>query len=240
MLAAKQAVGATTYPGRGIIVGKSEDGKRAVLAYFIMGRSVNSRNRVFVTDQGGIRTEAFDPSKMEDPSLIIYWPVRETGNRLIVTNGDQTDTIYDFVRNGASFIKALRTRTFEPDAPNFTPRVSAMATFEDGDFSLDMAILRAGDAEGTRCDRVFWEYESLTPGTGRFLHTYLSDGSSIPSFTGDPEIVAVGDGTAREIADDLWAGLNADNRVSLWVMTRDLATGESDTVIINRNVKEDA
>ena len=240
MLAAKQAAGATTYPGRGIIIGKSQDGKKAVLAYFIMGRSVNSRNRVFVTDQGGIRTEAFDPSKMEDPSLIIYWPVRETGNRLIVTNGDQTDTIYDFVRNGASFIKALRTRTFEPDAPNFTPRVSAMATFGDGDFALDMGILRAGDAEGSRCDRVFWEYESIAPGTGRFLHTYLSDGSPIPSFTGDPEAVAVGDGTAREIADDMWAGLNADNRVSLWVMTRDLATGEEDTVIINRNVKEDA
>ena len=240
MITMAQAAGSTTYPGRGIIVGKSANGKKAVLAYFIMGRSVNSRNRVFVTDQGGIRTEAFDPSKMEDPSLIIYWPVRETGNRLIVTNGDQTDTIYDFVRNGASFIKALRTRTFEPDAPNFTPRVSAMATFEDGDFALDMGILRAGDAEGSRCDRVFWEYESLTPGTGRFLHTYLSDGSPIPSFTGDPEIVAVGDGTAREIADDLWAGLNADNRVSLWVMTRDLETGESDAVIINRNVKEDA
>ena len=240
MLSMAQAAGSTTYPGRGIIVGKSEDGRKAVLAYFIMGRSVNSRNRVFVTDQGGIRTEAFDPSKMEDPSLIIYWPVRETGNRLIVTNGDQTDTIYDFVRNGASFIKALRTRTFEPDAPNFTPRVSAMATFEDGDFALDMGILRAGDAEGSRCDRVFWEYESLTPGTGRFLHTYLSDGSPIPSFTGDPEAVAVGNGTAREIADDLWAGLNADNRVSLWVMTRDLETGESDAVIINRNVKEDA
>ena len=240
MITMAQAAGSTTYPGRGIIVGKSANGKKAVLAYFIMGRSVNSRNRVFVTDQGGIRTEAFDPSKMEDPSLIIYWPVRETGNRLIVTNGDQTDTIYDFVRNGASFIKALRTRTFEPDAPNFTPRVSAMATFEDGDFALDMGILRAGDAEGSRCDRVFWEYESLVPGTGRFLHTYLSDGSPIPSFTGDPETVAVGDGTAREIADDLWAGLNADNRVSLWVMTRDLETGESDAVIINRNVKEDA
>ena len=236
MITMSQAAGATTYPGRGIIVGKSRDGKRAVLAYFIMGRSVNSRNRVFVEDRGGIRTEAFDPSKMEDPSLIIYWPVRETDDRLIVTNGDQTDTIYDFIRNGASFIKALRTRAFEPDAPNFTPRISAMATFADGDFRLDMGILRAGDAEGACCDRVFWEYEKLAPGTGRFLHTYLSDGSPIPSFTGDPEIVGVGDGTAREIADDLWSGLNADNKVSLWVMTRDLETGESDAVIINRNV----
>ena len=231
-----QAAGATTYPGRGIIIGKSQDGKKAVLAYFIMGRSVNSRNRVFVEDHGGIRTEAFDPSKMEDPSLIIYWPVRETDDKLIVTNGNQTDTIYDFVRNGASFIKALRTREFEPDRPNFTPRISAMATFADGDFSLDMGILRAGDAEGSCCDRVFWEYERLTAGTGKFLHTYLSDGSPIPSFTGDPETVAVGNGSAKEIADALWAGLNADNRVSLWVMTRELSTGASDAVIINRNV----
>ena len=236
MLNASQAVGATTYPGRGIIIGKSQDGKKAVLAYFIMGRSVNSRNRVFVEDHGGIRTEAFDPSKMEDPSLIIYWPVRQTDNKLIVTNGDQTDTIYDFIRNGASFIKALRTRAFEPDAPNFTPRISAMATFAEGDFSLDMGILRAGDNQGASCDRVFWEYERLAPGVGKFLHTYLSDGSPIPSFVGDPEAVAVGNGSAKAIADELWAGLNADNRVSLWVMTRDLTTGETDAVIINRNV----
>lgn len=231
-----QAAGATSYPGRGIIVGKSADGQRAVMAYFIMGRSVNSRNRVFVEDGSGIRTEAFDPSKMVDPSLIIYWPVRQTGDSVIVTNGDQTDTIYDFVRNGASFIKALRTRAFEPDAPNFTPRVSAMATFDGGDFSLNMGILRAGDAKGSCCDRVFWEYEKLAPGTGRFLHTYLSDGDPIPSFTGDPELVSVGDGTAKEIADALWNGLDADNKVSLWVMTRDLATGADDSIIINRNV----
>lgn len=231
-----QSVGATTYPGRGIIVGKSEDGKRAVLAYFIMGRSVNSRNRVFVEDGGGLRTEAFDPSKMEDPTLIIYWPVRQTGDSVIVTNGDQTDTIYDFVRNGASFIKALRTREFEPDAPNFTPRISAMATFAEGDFSLSMGILRAGDLLGTCCDRVFWEYEKLPAGTGKFLHTYQCDGHPIPSFTGDPESVAVGIGSAKEIADQIWNGLNADNRVSLWVMTRDLETADTDTVIINRNV----
>ena len=230
-----QAVGATTYPGRGIIVGKSADGRRAVMAYFIMGRSVNSRNRVFVEDHGGIRTEAFDPSQMVDPSLIIYWPVRQTDDRVIVTNGDQTDTIYDFIRNGASFIKALRTRAFEPDAPNYTPRVSAMVTFEEGDFLLDMGILRAGDDQGSSCDRVYWEYEKLMPGTGRFLHTYLSDGAPIPSFTGDPESVSVCDGSAREIADAVWDGLNADNRVSLWVMTRDLETGDSESVFINRN-----
>ena len=231
---ASQAVGATTYPGRGIIVGKSADGKRAVMAYFIMGRSVNSRNRVFVEQPGGIRTEAYDPSKMVDPSLIIYSPVRTIDNRVIVTNGDQTDTIYDFVGEGKTFADALRTREFEPDAPNFTPRVSAMATFEDGDFSLDMAILRAGDAEGGCCHRVFWEYEKVEAGKGYFLHTYLSDGNPIPSFTGDPETVSIGDGSAFELADALWAGLNADNRVSLWVCTRCLETGRTDVKIINR------
>ena len=235
IVSASNAVGATTYPGRGIIVGKSADGKRAVLAYFIMGRSVNSRNRVFVQEAEGIRTQAFDPSKMEDPSLIIYWPVRAIDDKLIVTNGDQTDTIYDYVAEDATFADALRTREFEPDAPNFTPRVSAMATFSDGDFSLDMAILRAGDAQGSCCHRVFWEYEKVEAGKGYFLHTYLSDGSPIPSFTGDPETVAIDDGDAKAIADALWSGLNADNRVSLWVCTRDLKTGETESTIINAN-----
>ena len=231
---ASQAVGATTYPGRGIIVGKSADGKRAVMAYFIMGRSVNSRNRVFVEQPGGIRTEAYDPSKMVDPSLIIYSPVRTIDNKVIVTNGDQTDTIHDYVAEGATFAQALRTREFEPDAPNFTPRVSAMATFDGGDFSLDMAILRAGDAVGSCCHRVFWEFEKVEAGKGYFLHTYLSDGNPIPAFTGDPETVAIDDGSAFEIADALWAGLNADNRVSLWVCTRCLETGRTDVKIINR------
>ena len=233
---AQSAVGATTYPGRGIIVGKSADGKRAMMAYFIMGRSVNSRNRVFVQEREGIRTEAFDPSKMVDPSLIIYWPVRVIDNHVIVTNGDQTDDIYNYVGEEAAFADALRERTFEPDAPNFTPRVSAMATFADGDFSLDMAILRAGDAQGSCCHRVFWEYEKVEAGKGYFLHTYLSDGNPIPSFTGDPETVAIDDGDAESIAEALWNGLNADNRVSLWVCTRDLATGETQQKIINRNV----
>lgn len=232
---ASQAVGATTYPGRGIIVGKSADGRRAVLAYFIMGRSVNSRNRVFVEQPGGIRTEAFDPSKMVDPSLIIYSPVRTLDNRVIVTNGDQTDTIHDSLSRGATFADALMTRTFEPDAPNFTPRVSAMATFADNDFSLDMAILRAGDAAGSFCHRVFWAYERIEAGKGCFLHTYLSDGNPIPSFTGDPEIVALGNGSAFELADALWDGLNADNRVSLWACTRDLETGRTEERIINSN-----
>ena len=229
------AVGATTYPGRGIIVGKSADGKRAVMAYFIMGRSVNSRNRVFVEQPGGIRTEAYDPSKMEDPSLIIYSPVRTIDNKVIVTNGNQTDTIYDYIAEDAGFEDALMERTFEPDAPNYTPRVSAMVTFEDGDFSLDMAILRAGDAQGSCCHRVFWKYERVEAGKGCFLHTYLSDGSPIPSFTGDPETVVLDDGSAFDIARALWAGLDKDNKVSLWVCTRDLSNGRTDTAIINAN-----
>ena len=232
---AYKAVGATTYPGRGIIVGKSADGKRAVMASFIMGRSENSRNRIFVQEPGGIRTEAFDPSKMVDPSLIIYWPVRVIDDCVIITNGDQTDDIYNYIDDGATFADALRERTFEPDAPNFTPRISAMATFVDGDFSLDMAILRAGDAKGSFCHRVFWEYEQVEAGKGCFLHTYLSDGNPIPAFTGDPETVAIDDGDAEHIAEALWNGLNADNRVSLWVCTRDLATGRTEQKIVNRN-----
>ena len=235
MNSACKAVGATTYPGRGIIVGKSADGKRAVMAYFIMGRSENSRNRIFVQEPDGIRTEAFDPSKMVDPSLIIYWPVRVIDDCVIITNGDQTDDIFNYIDDGATFADALRERTFEPDAPNFTPRISAMATFVDGDFSLDMAILRAGDAKGSFCHRVFWEYEQVEAGKGCFLHTYLSDGNPIPAFTGDPETVAIDDGDAEHIAEALWNGLNADNRVSLWVCTRDLATGRTEQKIVNRN-----
>ena len=234
-ITAAQAVGATTYPGRGIIAGKSSDGTKAVMAYFIMGRSVNSRNRVFVAQEGGIRTEAFDPSKMVDPSLIIYAPVRTLGGRVIVTNGDQTDTIYNCVAAGGSFSEALRTRTFEPDAPNFTPRVSAMLTFADGDFRLDMSILRAGDPEGRGAVRVFWEYDAIPAGEGRFLHTYLGDGSPIPSFTGDPETVTLGDDGADALADTLWNALDANNRVSLWVQVRDLKSGEAQTKIINAN-----
>lgn len=234
-MTAAQAVGATTYPGRGIVVGKSADGKRAIMAYFIMGRSVNSRNRIFVEQEGGIRTQAFDPSKMKDPSLIIYAPVRTLDNHVIVTNGDQTDTIYDFLKKGDTFENALKTRCFEPDAPNFTPRVSAMVSFDKNDFSLDMSILRAGDAEGSCCHRIHWAFETVAPGKGYFLHTYLKDGDPIPAFVGDPEEVAFDNGSAQAIADALWEGLNAGNRVSLWVQTRDLTTGTADTAIINQN-----
>ena len=222
------------YVGRGIVLGKTPGG-RAALAYFIMGRSANSRNRVFEVRDGLVRTTPYDASKVEDPSLIIYSALRKYENHVIVTNGDQTDTVYDFLARGKTFAEALDTRCFEPDAPNFTPRVSAMATFSDGDFSLDMAILRAGDAQGSCCHRVFWEYEKVEAGKGYFLHTYLSDGSPIPSFTGDPETVAIDDGDAKAIADALWNGLNADNRVSLWVCTRDLKTGETESTIINAN-----
>lgn len=229
-----QAAGATSYPGRGIIAGRTADGEKAFFAYFIMGRSVNSRNRVFVRDGEGIRTEAFDPSKMVDPSLVIYAPVRKIGKRTIVTNGDQTDTIYDAVAAGRTFADALRTREFEPDAPNFTPRISLMASFEDG-YRFDMSILKAADAAGERCLRCFYEYEGMAAGEGRFLHTYRCDGDPIPSFEGEPEIVSLS-GTLDEMTDGLWSALNADNRVSLWTETVDLTTGACESRIINRNV----
>ena len=255
---ASQAVGATSYPGRGILVGRSADGDRAIMAYFIMGRSENSRNRVFVMESDGIRTQAHDPSKMEDPSLIIYAPVRTLGNRVIITNGDQTDTIHRFLSEGATFADALRTRTFEPDAPNYTPRISALVTFDDGDLRLDMSILRAGDSRGSCCHRVFWEYERVTPGTGYFLHTYTGRpelpqkprpesmpftpafieayqkaDTALHPFVGDPEEVLFNDANCGLIAEALWHRLDADNRVSLWVQTRSLSTGAVERVIFN-------
>ncbi len=230
-----QAVGATSYPGRGILAGKSADGKKAVLAYFIMGRSANSRNRVFVEDGEGIRTQAFDPAAMKDPSLVIYAPVRVLGNKTIFTNGDQTDTVYDYLAEGKTFVEALRTRCFEPDAPNYTPRISAMVTLADGDFSLDMSELKCADGKGETNLRCFWEYDKLQPGTGYFLHTYQGDGNPIPSFEGEPEKVTVECGCAQCTADVIWNALNEDNKVSLWVQTIDLATGEKQTVIVNKN-----
>ena len=232
----RSAVGATTYPGRGILIGKSADAKAILLAYFIMGRSVNSRNRVFVADGNGLdmHTEAFDPSKMVDPSLIIYHPVRELGNRLIVTNGDQTDTIYNDIQNGGSFHRALTTRTFEPDAPNFTPRISAMVERRNGDFRLEMSVLRCCDPESGAALRSFFEYDAVKPGLGRFIHTYASDGDPIPSFTGEPEDVALGS-DFDAFSEDVWAGLNDDNKVSLWTCRVDLATGESLVRIFNKN-----
>lgn len=222
------------YPGRGIVLGLNEDGRHAVAAYFIMGRSVNSRNRVFVEKDGGIITKAFDESKMVDPSLIIYAPVRVWKDGLIVTNGDQTDTIFDFAAQGKTFADALRTREFEPDGPNFTPRISLMADTEEG-FSFKMSILKAADASGERCLRCFYEYEDMPAGEGRFLHTYRCDGNPIPSFEGEPEVVELR-GSLDEMTEGIWNSLNADNRVSLWTETVDLATGERQSRIVNRNV----
>ena len=230
-----QAVGATSYPGRGILAGKTPDGTRLFLAYFIMGRSVNSRNRVFVEDGEGLRTRAFDPSKLSDPSLIIYAPVRVLKNRVIVTNGDQTDTIYDGLQAGGTFVSALKTRTFEPDAPNFTPRISAMATLESGDFSLEMSVLKAADAEGKAALRCFYAYDGVENGQAYFIHTYQGDGNPLPSFEGEPERVELPEGCVNCLTEAVWNALNAENRVSLWTRTIDLRTGETRTRIVNAN-----
>ena len=228
------AVGATSYPGRGILIGKSADATRAFLAYFIMGRSVNSRNRVFVEEPDGIRTEAFDPSKMEDPSLIIYHPVRVIDDKTIVTNGDQTDTIRDDILAGGDFHRACTTRTFEPDAPNFTPRISAMVERVDGDFRLEMSVLRCCDPETGAALRSFFEYDRVKAGCAYFIHTYAQDGNPIPSFTGEPESVVLESDFAA-FSDAIWEALNVDNKVSLWTRSIDLATGATESRIYNKN-----
>lgn len=221
------------YAGRGIVIGKTGDGKKAAVAYFIMGRSVNSRNRVFVETKDGIVILPFDPAKVADPSLIIYSPVRRYENNLIVTNGDQTDTVWDFLNMGSTFAAALDTREFEPDAPNFTPRVSGMLTFAGGDFSYQMNILKSADAAGTACLRQNFAYPAL-PGVGHFLHTYVTDGDPIPSFVGEPERVAIPD-DLDEFTNAVWENLDENNRVSLYARFIDLKTGASQTRLINRN-----
>ena len=222
------------YPGRGIIVGKTKDGKKAVIAYFIMGRSVNSRNRVFVEEGEGIRTQAFDPSKLIDPSLVIYAPVRVRGKDTIVTNGDQTDTVYDLMEQGKTFEEALRTREFEPDGPNYTPRISALVTIEGGSFSYQMSILKSSNGNPDCCERHTFFYDAPIAGEGRFLHTYKQDGNPLPSFEGEPERMFVSD-TMEEMADILWENLNEENKVSLFVRYIDIATGSYETKIINKN-----
>lgn len=217
------------YPGRGIVLGSSPDGEKSVIAYFIMGRSENSRNRVFVETPDGIRTQAFDPSKMTDPSLIIYAPVRVFGTSTIVTNGDQTDTIRDFLEQGLPFEQALRTRAFEPDGPNWTPRISGLLS-PDGSYKL--SILKSADAEGSACARYTFEYPGLA-GVGHFLHTYVQDGNPIPTFQGEPERVAI-TGTMEEFTDLVWNNLNPDNKISLYVRFTDLATGQARETIINK------
>ena len=223
---------ANSYPGRGIVLGRSEDGKNAVLVYFIMGRSINSRNRIFTETDDGIRTEAFDPSKMSDPSLIIYHPVRFYCGHIIVSNGDQTDTIHDNMLNDNSFHSSLQKRTFEPDAPNYTPRVSGILTREGG---YKLSILKSLSGNPSCTCRQFFEYENPQPGVGHFIHTYKSDGDPIPSFTGEPKAVAV-TGDLKTYAETIWNALNADNKVSLYACTRDIATGESSHMIINKYV----
>ena len=221
------------YVGRGIVIGKTADGKKAASAYFIMGRSANSRNRIFTEKNGEIFTEPFDASKVEDPSLIIYAAVRKYENNLIVTNGDQTDTIYEGLENGLFFGKALESRCFEPDAPNFTPRISGMLTFEEADFSYRMSILKSIDAEGTDCARYGFAYPAKA-GLGHFIHTYVCNGNPIPTFQGEPERVQIPD-DINAFTDTLWNALNTDNKISLWVRYTDLATGAYEEKIVNKN-----
>lgn len=222
------------YPGRGIVIGKSEDGKSAVCAYFIMGRSTNSRNRVFVEDGEGIRTQAFDPSKMEDPSLIIYAPVRVLGNKTIVTNGDQTDTIYEGMDKQLTFEQSLRSREFEPDAPNLTPRISGIMHVENGNYSYAMSILKSDARRDSGCNRFTFAYEKPFAGEGRFIHTYMSDGNPLPSFEGEPEWVDI-KGGIDEFTSLVWENLNEDNKVSLFVRFIDIETGKYETRICNKN-----
>ena len=222
------------YHGRGIVIGISPDGKKAVTAYFIMGRSSNSRNRIFVEYEDGIRTEAFDPSKLEDPSLIIYAPVRVLGDYTIVTNGDQTDTIYDGMRNGLNFEQALRSREFEPDAPNYTPRISGSMKIKDGKYRYAMSILKSNNGNPESCCRYTFAYENPAAGEGHFIHTYKCDGNPLPSFEGEPKLIAIPD-DMDAFADSLWNSLNADNKVSLFVRYIDIATGTYETKIINKN-----
>ena len=221
------------YVGRGIVIGKSADGTKACTAYFIMGRSANSRNRVFSKEDDVLYTKPFDVSKVEDPSLIIYAALREYDNRLIVTNGDQTDTIYEGLKEGKSFTDSLATRCFEPDAPNFTPRISGMLTFEAGDFKYKMSILKAADENGTACNRYTFFYEPLA-GTGHFIHTYVTDGNPLPTFTGEPERVSIPD-DIDAFAAELWEALDADNRISLYVRYTDLADGQIQERVFNKH-----
>ena len=223
-----------TYPGRGILLGKSACGNYGVIAYFIMGRSVNSRNRVFVEQNGGIRTQAFDPAKLADPSLIIYAPVRVLGNRTIVTNGDQTDTVYDYLTQGKTFEEALETRTFEPDGPNYTPCISGLVTVEDGNLSYKLSILKSAGGNPDSCQRFTFDYAQPLAGQGHFIHTYRCDGNPIPSFEGEPETVALS-GDLDAFGDLVWENLNEDNKVSLFVRYIDLRDGSCRTRIYNKN-----
>ncbi len=223
------------YHGRGIIIGKSPDGKKAVTAYFIMGRSVNSRNRVFVAEGNAMRTKAYDESKMVDPHLIIYYPVRVLGNKTIVTNGDQTDTIYDLMDKQMTFEQALRTREFEDDSPNFTPRISGIIHHDNGDMNFAMSILKSAEGDDSSCERFTYAYSNPLCGRAKFIHTYNGDGNPLPSFEGEPKTLELPDCDIDTLTDLIWTNLNEDNKVSLFVRYIDLATGEADTRIVNKN-----
>ena len=224
-----------TYPGRGIVVGKTPDGKRAAIAYFIMGRSENSRNRIFKEEGTDVTIYPHDPSKVEDPSLIIYSPIRVWENKVVVTNGDQTDTVYDFLKAGKTFEEALTTREFEPDAPNYTPRISGILHVKDGRYCYEMSILKTNHGDPANCNRFTFAYAPKA-GEGHFLHTYIGDGKPLPSFEGEPKLVAI-DGDIDTFTNMLWENLNEDNKVSLFVRTIDIESGETETRIVNKHVK---
>lgn len=234
MLSLEQELKNNTYPGRGIVIGKTPDGKKAVTAYFIMGRSSNSRNRVFVEDGAGIRTQAFDPSKLEDPSLIIYAPVRVLGNKTIVTNGDQTDTIYEGMDKQMTFEQSLRCREFEPDGPNYTPRISGIMHIESGTYNYAMSILKSNNGNPDACSRYTFAYENPAAGEGHFIHTYMQDGNPLPSFEGEPKLVDIMD-DMDAFTEMVWSSLNEDNKVSLFVRYIDIETGAYETRIVNKN-----
>ena len=234
-LSLEQELKNNAYPGRGIVIGKSPNGKYAVTAYFIMGRSENSRNRVFVTDGEGIRTQAFDPSKLSDPSLIIYAPVRVLGNKTIVTNGDQTDTIYELMDKQQTFEQALRTREFEPDGPNYTPRISGIMHVENGEYNYAMSILKSNNGNPDACNRYTFAYENPVAGEGHFIHTYMCDGNPLPSFEGEPTWVKVDTNDIDAWTKEIWENLNEDNKVSLFVRYIDIETGKYESIIKNKN-----
>lgn len=234
-LSLEQDLRSNSYPGRGIVIGKTKDGAKAAAAYFIMGRSENSRNRVFVEEGQGIRTQAFNPDKLTDPSLIIYAPVRVLGNKVILTNGDQTDTIYDGMNRHLTFEQSLRSRTFEPDAPNYTPRISGVMHMEQNNFHYELSILKSHHGNPESCQRFTFAYENPIAGLGHFIHTYMQDGNPLLSFEGEPKLVSIPD-SLDDFASMIWESLNEENKVSLFVRYIDILTGECETKIINKNV----
>lgn len=235
MLSLEQELKENSYPGRGIVIGKSEDGSKAVTAYFIMGRSASSRNRVFVEDGEGIKTQAFDPSTLlVAPELIIYSPVRVLGNSTIVTNGDQTDTVYEGMSEGKTFEESLRVRKYEHDAPNYTPRISGIMNIADGNYDYSMSILKSNNGNPDCCDRFTFTYSNPVAGEGRFIHTYKCDGNPLPSFEGEPKVVAIPD-DIDEFTNLIWNNLNEDNKISLYVRYIDIETKESKVVLLNKN-----